>query len=155
MNRLRELLGWIVLSKHESLALIAVFSLYAVGLTWTYVQSNALPPPSEFLAQVDSVSGPSALRPTSFAVARPDTIPKKKVVDDSLATEPMETGRLNVNLATERQLTLLPGIGPALAGRIIQYREQNGPFTGPDQLLQVKGIGRKTLTRFEGMIVFD
>ena len=85
-----------------------------------------------------------------------DTVPKPEKEDpDTLQSPAMETGRLNVNLATERQLTLLPGIGPALAGRIVTHRQTNGRFNGPGDLLEVKGIGSKTLARFEGMIVFD
>jgi len=67
----------------------------------------------------------------------------------------MVTGRLNVNQATVRQLTLLPGIGPSLAGRIIEYREASGRFRSTSDLVNVKGIGLKTLAKFEGMIVVE
>lgn len=67
----------------------------------------------------------------------------------------MVTGRLNVNRATVRQLTLLPGIGPSLAGRIIEYREASGRFRSTSDLVNVKGIGLKTLAKFEGMIVVE
>jgi competence protein ComEA len=50
-------------------------------------------------------------------------------------------GRVDVNLASAPELELLPGIGPSLAQKIIDYRETNGPFRAPDDLLQVSGIG--------------
>ena len=40
---------------------------------------------------------------------------------------------------------MLPGIGPLLAGRIVAYREENGPFEIPGELMNVEGIGEKKL----------
>jgi competence protein ComEA len=57
--------------------------------------------------------------------------------------KPKVEGRINVNQASAQQLALLPGIGPATAAKIIAYRERQ-PFTRPQQLMQVKGIGKKT-----------
>ena len=52
---------------------------------------------------------------------------------------------INLNTATAQELELLPGIGPVMAGRIISYREANGPFTSIDDVESVPGIGPKTL----------
>jgi competence protein ComEA len=57
-------------------------------------------------------------------------------------------GRVNINLADASALEALPGVGPALAGRIIAWREQNGPFRSVDELTAVAGIGEKTLAGF-------
>lgn len=48
---------------------------------------------------------------------------------------------VNINTADAAALCRLPGIGPAIAARIIEYRRVNGAFTSPDELLDVKGIG--------------
>ena len=48
---------------------------------------------------------------------------------------------LDLNRATAGQLEELPGIGPALAERILAYRAENGPFAGADQVQAVPGIG--------------
>lgn len=53
------------------------------------------------------------------------------------------TGLINVNTADQSQLDTLPGIGPSLAQRIIQYREANGPFRAVEDLKNVSGIGDK------------
>ena len=59
---------------------------------------------------------------------------------------------LDLNRATAEELTRLPGIGPALAGRIVAWRERHGPFPRPDSLLAVPGIGPTLLKRLEGRI---
>ncbi|MFF1817484.1 helix-hairpin-helix domain-containing protein [Kribbella sp. NPDC058245] len=50
---------------------------------------------------------------------------------------------LNLNTATAPQLDALPGVGPVLAQRILDYRTENGPFTTVDQLQEVPGVGPK------------
>ena len=48
---------------------------------------------------------------------------------------------MNINEAMQTELEQLPGIGPSLATRIIEYREQNGKFNNVEDLQNVKGIG--------------
>jgi competence protein ComEA len=55
---------------------------------------------------------------------------------------------VNINTAPAAELETLPGIGPALAGRIVEYREANGPFETIEQIQNVPGIGPAT---FEGL----
>lgn len=62
-------------------------------------------------------------------------------------------GVVNVNTATAEQLQLLPGIGPALAKRIIEFREANGPFEKVDELVAVRGIGEKSLAKLRPYVV--
>jgi competence protein ComEA len=54
---------------------------------------------------------------------------------------------LNLNSATPEQLDALPGIGPALAARIVAYRDEHGPFSQIEQLKCIKGIGPRTLEK--------
>ncbi|NQX27861.1 helix-hairpin-helix domain-containing protein [Microbacteriaceae bacterium VKM Ac-2854] len=61
-------------------------------------------------------------------------------------------GAVSLNGATAAELEELPRIGPAMAQRIVEYREQNGPFTSIDQLLEVSGIGEKTLEAFRDQV---
>ncbi len=53
--------------------------------------------------------------------------------------------KIDINTATMDQLTELKGIGPAIAKRIVDYRDENGAFTSVEQLMEVRGIGPKTL----------
>ena len=50
-------------------------------------------------------------------------------------------GMVNINTADEKELDKLPGIGPAMAKRIIEYRTENGAFQSPEEIKRVKGIG--------------
>ena len=62
---------------------------------------------------------------------------------------------VNINTAAAEELDVLPGIGPALAGRIIAYREEHGPFTAVEDLLEVSGIGPAKLAEIEGLITVE
>ena len=55
--------------------------------------------------------------------------------------------RIDLNVASVEELTSLPGIGPALAGRIIQSRKEDGPFRVPEDLLRIRGIGPRVLAK--------
>ena len=59
------------------------------------------------------------------------------------------TNLININQATKEQLTELSGIGPATAERIVDYRSKNGKFQSTEELLNVKGIGEKTLGKIK------
>ena len=52
--------------------------------------------------------------------------------------------KININQASQAELTELKGIGPVLSQRIVEYREEHGPFQPPEDIMEVKGIGRKT-----------
>lgn len=67
----------------------------------------------------------------------------KKEKGSSLLRE----GKVDLNTADRETLMALPGIGPAMAERILADRSERGPYGAPDELIRVKGIGAKTLER--------
>ena len=67
-------------------------------------------------------------------------------------TASQEDSRININTASEEELQLLPGVGPSLAQRIIEYRNENGPFQKVEDICRVSGIGSKTFSKFEKYI---
>jgi len=60
---------------------------------------------------------------------------------------------INLNTATAEQLEAIPGIGPVLAQRIIEYRQTHGRFQSVDELLEVRGIGPKRLENMRPYVV--
>lgn len=63
------------------------------------------------------------------------------IEDSNTSTQKEGSGKVNINTANQSELDRLPGIGPSLAERIIEYREENGNFKNIEDLQNVKGIG--------------
>lgn len=61
-------------------------------------------------------------------------------------------GKINLNTASGAELETLPRVGPAMAERIIAWRDENGPFTSVDDLLGVTGIGDKTFEALRDLV---
>lgn len=62
------------------------------------------------------------------------------------------SGLININTAGQAQLEELPGIGPALAQRIIDHRTKNGPFLSAEDIMVVSGIGEKRYEQLKDLI---
>jgi competence protein ComEA len=63
--------------------------------------------------------------------------------------------KINLNTATQDELRLLPRIGPALARRIAEDRERNGPFASPEDLQRVRGIGPRTVQAVRHLVTAE
>ena len=88
-----------------------------------------------------------------------ETINVPRIGDEFLGTArgnmetTVQTGRISINQADQLQLESLPGIGPAYAQRIMEYRSANGGFTSIDDLKKVSGIGERTFEGLKDLIV--
>ena len=68
------------------------------------------------------------------------------------ATSLLAAEKVNINSAGAKELAQLKGIGPALAQRIVQYRQANGSFNSVDDLLKVRGIGKLKLAKIKARL---
>jgi competence protein ComEA len=59
---------------------------------------------------------------------------------------------VNINTATATELEALPGVGPAMAARIVEYRQKNGSFKKIEDLMNVKGIGEKSFLKLKPLV---
>ncbi|WP_231862865.1 ComEA family DNA-binding protein [Alicyclobacillus mali (ex Roth et al. 2021)] len=96
--------------------------------------------PSEGVASRASSGGMSASQSGGASRARKHAVPAGQ--------------KININTADLETLETLPGVGPKRAAAIIAYRQAHGPFSDLDSLRHVKGIGEKTLAKWQDLIVF-
>ena len=64
-----------------------------------------------------------------------------------------EVAQIDINKASAEELTRLTGVGPSHAAAIVAFREKNGPFKKPEDLMQVPRIGQKTFEKNKDLIV--
>lgn len=74
------------------------------------------------------------------------------VTNDSEQTETSSGGLVNINTASEEELTSLTGIGPSKAKAIVDYRSKNGLFKKEEDIMQVTGIGQKSFEKLRNEI---
>jgi competence protein ComEA len=82
----------------------------------------------------------------------PSAVPQEIPVLPGRSSEINIDGPVNINTATQEALETLPGVGPVIAQRIIEYRQANGPFQTIEDIQKVKGIGTKTFEKMQGLI---
>ena len=70
----------------------------------------------------------------------------------SAKASPATTAIVNINTASASELDALPGIGPKVAARIVEYRQKNGPFKKIEELMNVQGIGEKNFLKLKAQI---
>jgi competence protein ComEA len=125
------------------LALLAAFG--AAALVWLHRQSQPLPPANPAAVAAFDEYVQALVRDTLGAL----------VNDLGAGAKPpaQSSPRVDLNAATEAELVRLPGIGPVMAKRIVEYRRTRGPFKRLEDLRQVKGIGAKTYAKLAPLLM--
>ena len=140
------------------LALVCAFALGWVlgsGGARETVSVTVAAPSETASALEETASAPAAADETAAAEAATTegaSAASAAETQEPALQEPTREKPLNLNTATQAQLELLPGIGPALAQAILDYRAEFGPFTAPEQLMEVPGIGEKRFAAVEQLI---
>ena len=110
-----------------AICLVLIACIFTSGLLGFYIGRN---------------TGGSRITVSNYT---PETQPSDPATPSTVTPETTSPQSVNINTATFDELQTVPGIGPVLAQRIIDYREANGPFESASQLTMVSGIGLKTL----------
>ena len=90
----------------------------------------------------------AALAVAPVAAQQKPAAPKSSAAKNA----PTASAPLNINTATSAQLETLPGLGKAVAERIVEYRDKNGNFKKVEDLMNVKGIGEKSFLKLKPLI---
>ncbi|MES9781497.1 helix-hairpin-helix domain-containing protein [Bacillus thuringiensis] len=80
-------------------------------------------------------------------------IPSKNESEQGMFTSSKEDGKIRINTAAKEQLEKITGIGSRKAGSILKYREEHGPFQKIEDLLEIDGIGAKSLEKIKDQII--
>ncbi len=139
------------ITKRERITVSVLLSMIVILLLLDVVINEQLVPAPENHAEIQA----------EFE-RRSALIEREKLIQDQIyagitpqesveeVTQIMEP--ISINTATSVELTSLPGIGETYAQRIIEYRETNGDFTSVDDLVNVRGIGERTLEKIRPYI---
>ena len=74
------------------------------------------------------------------------------IIEENTISSNNSTQTININKATEKEFETLPGIGPSLASKIIEYRNQNGKFGSIEDIKNVNGIGDNKYEKIKDLI---
>ncbi|WDT76028.1 MAG: helix-hairpin-helix domain-containing protein [Candidatus Manganitrophus sp.] len=129
---------------HPSFFKVALFSIIIATAfwfrTWAERGAGSLPPDGE-LSSVPVLTAPIfSSDPSPSPLSSGDPTPSVEKVD--------------LNSAAVAIIETLPAVGPKLAQEIVRYREERGPFRKVEDLLEVKGIGPKKLSRLAPYLIF-
>lgn len=146
-------------TRGERNILLGLFAMLTVG---TAYQQLALAPSRVSVAKAPTVQQKSHQQQAGVSAVAGVGGWKPKALGENAETSGSELsagllarlpdGRLDLNRATVRHLTELPGIGPSRAEDILEYRQRAGGFTSVEQLDDVKGIGVATLDRLRPLV---
>src|SRR5262245_30812469 len=112
--------------------------------------------PDQSQVRREAAVQPSALAHPASATAVPATAASSSLgatLDrPELSSNKPSQDQLDLNRATEQEFQSLPGIGPVLAGRIVEYRNDMGPFRRVEDLRCLKGIGKNKLDQIRKLV---
>lgn len=132
----RRLFEWLALTATERRVLLFVTGAFVAGLGIRLYQETFPAAPVYDYTESDSTYAALSATEESDAVPVPGTL-------------------LDLNTATKKQLTDLPGIGDVMAERILLHREDHGPFRTLDDLRKIKGLSKRTLEKIKPLVTIS
>jgi len=132
-------------AKWAAVAVLGGASL--TGIVWSIARGPGSPAPAVVLAGDPEPA--SSARAGDQAVSVPA---RSEGSDGRAVTVPVRAAKVDLNSATQAQLETLPGVGPEIAKRIIEFRKSRGMFRSVEQLDGVKGIGTKMMEKLRPLV---
>lgn len=166
MRRLYALQQRLAITTPEVSALLFISILMMTGSCVRYVQGEAVPFSSDdyaelhaaFAEQTDALRASAAADSTDATASEAaEPVQVAAVTEAPTRRRASASGpvRMNLNTASARTLQRLPGVGPAISARIVEYREAYGGFRHPREVTRVKGIGPKTYEKMAPYLFVD
>jgi len=167
MRHLYALQQRLAITTPEALTLVFISVLVIGGSCVRFVQGQSVPFSAAdyaelhaaFEAQTDTlraeVASDAAADSTSIEEARPVRVAAVTEAPPRRRAATSAPVRMNLNTASARTLQRLPGVGPAISARIVDYREAYGGFRHPREVVRVKGIGPKTYEKMAPYLYVD
>ncbi len=133
------------LTRQEQRITLFLLTTFAIGcmVLWWRQQRPAPPVDAKVVRDFAQRSVPAPEESAQASMIDPPPSPVKK---------PASGGPVDLNSATVHDLMELPGIGAVMAQRIVDHRSAHGRFAKPEDLMQVKGIGKKTYEKLQALI---
>ena len=142
------------LTKAQIRALWFVIVVMTAAIFYQYIKYYTLSNEPYDFSAFDSLF--QARKDSIFSqLSSPDTLTPQRFQQQSTRnneTVVIQQFPININKANLEELQVLPKIGPAMAKRIIDYRQANGPFSNTSEIMDVKGIGKKTYLKLQDLI---
>lgn len=161
MHRLYALQQRLAITSAEASALLFLSVLLFVGFGVRTAQHESVPFTADYYTELHAAFAErsealraSAAAPTEAEDVRATTVAVEAAPAPHRAA-PSGPVRMNLNTASERTLQRLPGVGPAIAARIADYRNAYGGFREPREVMRVKGIGPKTFEKMAPYLFVD
>lgn len=161
---------YLTITDSELKFLIGLSGIFLIGVGVKYIQHDRIPDYSQRYAVIDSLMTAAENRYTGLSGSTgldslrasetdsnyliqggsgSDTATVASVAPETLTGS---TLKVNLNTASQSDLQQLPGIGPAIANRIVEYRARYGSFQRTSDLMNVKGIGPRTYEKLRSRI---
>ncbi|PLX23571.1 MAG: hypothetical protein C0600_14550 [Ignavibacteria bacterium] len=148
-------------TRNEAAVVVFLCAVIIVGTILTEVRSSGARPVEDIRTSYEKADRAFADRSTveiSQADAGTESVRENEKSPDvapAVVNAAQTPQAIDPNTATQDVLTSLPGVGPATARNIIEYRREHGPFRQPEDLLKVQNIGPKKFERIRTFITIE